>query len=77
MLNIFKNRKYVIVNISDITDEMLEKSMENKALAKSSDNKTILKWNGDTPTVFSGMTTYNHSEILIELAKDIWITEEN
>jgi len=42
-------------------------------LRKTSDgSKAILKWDGDTPTVFNGMTTYNHSEIRTELAKPEW-----
>ena len=35
----------------------------------------ILKWDGDTPSCFDGMTTYNHSEILTELAKSSWNDE--
>ena len=42
-------------------------------LRKTLDNsKAILKWDGDTPSVFDGMTTYSHSEILTELAKSAW-----
>jgi len=38
--------------------------------------KAILKWDGDTPSVFDGMTTYSHSEILTELAKSTWTKDE-
>ena len=66
-------RTYVILNVSDVTDEMLSNSLEGKILRKSLDGtKTVLKWDGDTPTCFDGMTTYNHSEILTELAKSDW-----
>ena len=66
-------RTYVILNVSDVTDEMLSNSLEGKILRKSLDGtKTVLKWDGDTPTCFDGMTTYNHSEILTELAKSTW-----
>jgi len=34
--------------------------------------KAILKWDGNTPSVFDGMTTYNHSEIRAELSKNTW-----
>ena len=45
-------------------------------LRKSLDgSKAILKFEGDTPSCFEGLTTYNHSEILTELAKSAW-TEE-
>ena len=74
----FANRKYVIVNVSDITSEMINNALERSmdVLRKTNDEtKAILKWNGDTPSCFSGMTTYNHSEIMTELAKSEWIYE--
>jgi len=75
----FSNRKWVIVNVSDITDEMIESAIQSSmdTLRKSLDGtKAILKWDGDTPTCFDGMTTYNHSEILTELAKSTWTVNE-
>ena len=72
----FENRRWVIINVSDVTDEMLSSSLEGKIIRKSSDDsKTILKWEGTTPTVFNGMTIYNHSEILTELAKPEWVND--
>ena len=71
----YSNRKWVIVNVSDITDEMIMSVIQSSitTLRKSLDGtKAILKWDGDTPTCFDGMTTYNHSEILTELAKSTW-----
>ena len=68
----YSNRKWVIVNVSDITDEMISSAIQSSmnTLRKTLDGtKAILKWDGDTPTCFDGMTTYNHSEILTELAK--------
>ena len=75
----FQNRKWIIVNVSDITSEMITSAIQTSidTLRKSLDNsKAILKWDGDTPSVFDGMTTYNHSEILIELAKSEWVENE-
>ena len=75
----FPNRKWVIVNVSDITDEMISNALETSmsTLRKTSDNtRAILKWEGDTPSCFDGMTTYTHSQILTELAKSDWISEE-
>tara|TARA_R100000664_G_scaffold32522_2_gene47594 strand:+ start:645 stop:878 length:234 start_codon:yes stop_codon:yes gene_type:complete len=72
------NRKWVIVNVSDITDEMISNALETSmnTLRKTlDDTKAILKWEGDTPSCFDGMTTYTHSQILIELAKSEWISE--
>ena len=75
----FENRKWVIVNVSDITDDMIISAIQTSAstLLKTLDgNKAILKWDGDTPTVFDGMTTYSHSEILTELAKSAWSSSD-
>ena len=75
----FENRKWVIITLASYTDEQLENLCSNAiqsgvgTLRKTLDNtKAILKWDGDTPDVFDGMTTYNHSEILTELAKSTW-----
>lgn len=75
----YSNRKWVIVNISDITDEMISNSLQTSVstLRKSLDNsKAILKWDGDTPSCFDGITTYNHSQILTELASSDWTEQE-
>jgi hypothetical protein len=75
----YNNRKWVIVNVSDITSEMISNSLQTSVstLRKSLDNsKAILKWDGDTPSCFDGITTYNHSQILIELAGSDWTEEE-
>tara|TARA_R100000700_G_C3146747_1_gene126766 strand:- start:522 stop:752 length:231 start_codon:yes stop_codon:yes gene_type:complete len=75
----FENRKWVILNVSDVTDEMIRSAIQTSmgTLRKSLDGtKTILKWEGDTPSCFNGMTTYTHSEILTELAKSEWSGDE-
>tara|TARA_R100000234_G_scaffold115190_1_gene90965 strand:- start:1452 stop:1682 length:231 start_codon:yes stop_codon:yes gene_type:complete len=75
----FENRKWVILNVSDVTDEMIRSAIQTSmgTLRKSLDGtKTILKWEGDTPSCFNGMTTYTHSEILTELAKSEWSEDE-
>ena len=76
----FKNRKWVIVNVSAITDDMIASAIQTSmgTLRKTLDNsKAILKWDGDTPAVFNGMTTYTHSEILTELNKSEWTEDES
>ena len=67
----YDNRKWVIITLSSYNDEQLENLCANAiqsgvgTLRKTLDNsKAILKWDGDTPSVFDGMTTYNHSQIL-------------
>ena len=74
----YENRKWIIINVSDITDEMILNVIQSSmnTLRKTLDgSKAILKWDGDTPSCFDGMTTYTHSEILIELAKSDWTND--
>ena len=79
----FENRRWVIITLSSYTDEQLENLVANaiqtsvSTLRKSLNGaKAILKWDGSTPEVFDGMTTYTHSEILEELAKSAWTQGE-
>ena len=75
----YSNRSWVIVNVSDITDEMIASAIQSSmaTLRKTLDgSKAILKFDGNTPSCFDGLTTYNHSEILTELAKSAWTEEE-
>ena len=74
-----ENRKWVIITLASYNDEQLENLCANaiqtsvSTLRKTLDGtKAILKWDGNTPSVFDGMTTLNHSEIRIELAKNTW-----
>ena len=74
----FENRKWIIINVSDITDEMISSAIQSSmdTLRKTLDgSKAILKWDGDTPSCFDGLTTYTHSEILTELAKSEWTSD--
>ena len=75
----YENRKWIIITISDYNDEELDNLCDNAiqssmdTLRKTLDGtKAILKWDGDTPSCFDGLTTYTHSEILTELAKSDW-----
>ena len=79
----YSNRKWVIITLADYTSDQLEDLVANaiqtsvSTLRKSVDNtKAILKWDGDTPEVFDGITTYSHSEILTTLATNVWTVEE-
>ena len=78
----FSNRKWVIITLADYTEDQLEDLVSNaiqsssSTLRKSVDGtKAILKWDGDTPTVFNGMVTYNHTQILTTLATSEWTSE--
>ena len=79
----FSNRKWVIITLADYTADQLEELVSNaiqtssSTLRKSIDgNKAILKWDGDTPSVFDGMTTYNHTQIKTTLATSAWTSED-
>ena len=75
----YDNRHWVIVNVSDITDEMISNAIQSSmsTLRKTNDgSKAILKWEGDTPSCFDGMIVYSHSEILAELNKSDWTSSE-
>ena len=75
----FDNRKWIIINVSDITEEMISSAIQSSmdTLRKTLDgSKAILKWDGDTPSCFDGLTTYTHSEIKIELAKSEWSSDD-
>ena len=75
----YRNRHWVIVNVSDITDEMIENAIQTSmgTLRKTNDeSKAILKWEGDTPECFEDMKIYTHSEILTELRKSDWVSDE-
>ena len=73
------NRKWVIITLSDYTDEQLQELVDNaiqtsiSTLRKSLDSTlAILKWDGDTPSVFNGMTQYSYSQILTILDGSDW-----
>ena len=79
----FSNRKWVIITLSDYTTDELETLCQSAIqgtsthLRKSLDGtKAILKWDGDTPSVFDGMTTYNHTQIKTTLATSAWTSED-
>ena len=75
----YSNRHWIIIDVSAITDEMICNAIQTSmdTLKKSlDDSKAILKWDGNTPSCFDGMTTYSHSEILEELIKSDWSESE-
>ena len=76
----YSNRTWIILNVSDVTDEMIENSIESSVddLRKTNDGvKTFLKFEGNTPSCFDCMTTYTYSEILEELSTSDWVTSDN
>lgn len=79
----YVNRKWAIITLADYTDEQLEdlvvKAIQTSVstLRKSVDGtKAILKWDGNTPEGFEGITTYTHSEIRTTLSTSEWTLED-
>ena len=79
----FDNRRWVIITLASYNDEQLQTLCASaiqsgvSTLRKTLDGtKAILKFDGRKPSVFYGMTTYNHSEILAELAGSDWTTSD-
>ena len=72
----YSDRKFIIINYENITDEMINNSNEiSRDVLRhsvSGVDRVILKWDGDTPEVFDGMTTYSYSEILEILKGNDW-----
>ena len=73
------NRHWVIITIADYTDDQLENLCKNaiqsgvSTLRKSLDGTlAILKWDGDTPSVFNGMDSYSHAQISSILSGAAW-----
>jgi len=75
----FENRKYVIINSSDVSSIDFEKVIERSETSLRYNNagtKTFVKFEGDTPEFLSGKTQYTYSEILAELNKSEWINTD-
>ena len=77
------NRRWVIITLSDYTDDQLETLCQSAIQSGSSnlrksldETKAILKWDGDTPSAFSSMTIYNHTQILTILRGSDWSSSE-
>ena len=71
----YENRKYVIINASEVGSVDFSQVNETSAstLRYSLDNsKTLVKFDGDTPSFLSGKTQYSHSEIRSILAGEDW-----
>ena len=75
-----ENRKYVIINTSDVSsidfDKVIERGEETLRY-NNAGTKTFVKFEGDTPEFLSGKTQYTYSEILAELNKSEWVNTDD
>jgi len=75
----YENRKYVIINTSEVGTVDFSQVMETSANSlrySLDDSQTFVKFEGSTPSFLSGKTQYNHSQIRTILAGTDWTEEE-
>jgi len=75
----YENRKYVIINASEVGT--VDFSQVNETSADTlryslDDSQTFVKFDGDTPSFLDGKTSYTHSEIRTILAGEDWTNDE-
>ena len=72
----YNNRHYMIIPFSTVTEEMIEVAMESsfdslRHSVKGAD-RVVLKYEGEKPSVFDGIDTHTHSEILSIMSGPDW-----
>jgi len=75
----YENRKYVIINASEVDTVDFSQVHETSASTlrySLDDSQTFVKFEGSTPSFLSGKTQYNHSQIRTILAGTDWTEEE-
>ena len=66
----YPNRKYVIINKSEVASVDFSKVLETSADTlrySTNGNKTFVKYEGSQPSFLSGRTEYTYSEIIVIL----------
>jgi hypothetical protein len=74
----YNDRNFMIFNVSELNvinfNEVLETSVDT--VRKSLDNKTFVKWDGETPQCVLDLTTkegpFTYEEILLILESNNW-----
>tara|TARA_R110002096_G_scaffold267905_1_gene461641 strand:- start:94 stop:342 length:249 start_codon:yes stop_codon:yes gene_type:complete len=79
----YNNSTYVILNKTEVTDEnstidfsQLQNTSPNMLRCSLDNSKAVIKYSGDQPSFLDGKTTYTHQEILAEMAKSDWYTDD-
>ena len=76
----YENRKYVIINASEVGTIDFSQVHETSADTlryKLDDSQTFVKFEGSTPSFLSGKTQYNHSQMCTILDGVDWYEEED
>ena len=74
----YENRKYVIINASEVGSVDFSQVNETSASTlrySNDDSQTFVKFDGDTPSFLDGKTSYTHSQILTILNGEDWSEE--
>ena len=69
----FNNRKYVIIEASEVSSVDFSQVMETSADTlryNLSASQTFVKFEGDTPSFLEGKTSYTHREMLNKFSMD-------
>ena len=75
----YENRKYVIINASEVGSvdfSQVNETSANTLRYSLDDSQTFVKFDGDTPSFLNDKTQYTHSEILTVLAGEDWTEDE-
>ena len=71
----YENRKYVIINASEVGSvdfSQVNETSANTLRYSVDDSKTFVKFDGDTPSFLDGKTQYTHSQIRTILDGEDW-----
>ena len=63
---------YNMVDILSVDFSQVEETSQDTLRLSIDKTKTVLKFNGDTPSFLDGKTILNRNEMLIELKKEEW-----
>ena len=75
---VYNNRNFMVFNVSDLEKIVFSNVLETSVdtVRKSLDNKTFVKWDGETPQCVLDLTTkegpFTHEEILLILEGNNW-----
>ena len=72
----YSDRHYMIVPFSNVTEEMigaaLESSFDTLLHSVQGTDRVVLKYEGEKPSVFDGIATHTHEEILAIISGPDW-----
>tara|TARA_B100001964_G_C14139459_1_gene556691 strand:- start:658 stop:915 length:258 start_codon:yes stop_codon:yes gene_type:complete len=74
----YNNRHYMTLPFSSVTEDMMDAAMESSfdtlrhSVEGEGADRVVLKYEGERPAVFNGITTYTHAEILEIMSGPDW-----